>query len=205
MTAVSRGVAVCNGSAFMSEGRNRTTGRKFMHRPWHFAVPLALTVCAAVAAPPSDVRNAPEPQKPVAADPMVNPNAPAAAELPPTASRGRRIAEEDERGENSWESAKWSQSMLNVHGSASQRVAVAGPSSVMIKAEWHSTSDLDINVLHAGAPATRLTPTKTFNGTSSAVATVQVRRPGQLTINVGGGGAEAIPVKLYVGILPTSH
>jgi hypothetical protein len=175
-----------------------------MHRPWHFAVPLVLTVCAALAAPPPDVRNAPASQKPVAADPMVNPNAPAAAELPPTASHGRRIAEEEPE-ENSWESAKWSQSMLNVHGSGSRRVAVAGPSSVMIKAEWRSAADLDINVLHAGAPATRLTPAKTFNGTSSAVATVQVRRPGQLTIDVRGGGAEAIPVTLYVGILPTSH
>src|SRR4051812_41567266 len=98
-----------------------------MHRPWRFAVPLILVACVAVAAPPVDVRSGPETRKPVSADPFVNPNAPPTTGLPPAASHGKRFAEEDEVGEGSWESAKWTQSTVNVHGSGSERIGVAAP------------------------------------------------------------------------------
>ena len=44
-----------------------------------------------------------------------------------------------------------------------------------------------------------------FNGSTSAVTTVHVTQPGELSIDVTSAASQTIPIKLYVGVLPTSH
>jgi hypothetical protein len=177
-----------------------------MHHRWSLAAPLALALCTASAAPPADVKNAVTTTRPpVESDPAVDPRAPASAKLPAAAFRPKRVAEEDEEGEQSWESAKWTQATLRVRGSGTHRFVVAKPASVMIKAEWSSTADVAIDVHRAGASLAHVTPKKMFNGSTSAVTTVHVTRPGELTIDVTSAASQTIPIKLYVGVLPTSH
>jgi hypothetical protein len=177
-----------------------------MHRRWSLAAPLALALCTASAAPPADVKNAVTTTRPpVASDPAVDPHAPASAKLPAAAFQPKRVAEEDEEGEQSWESAKWTQATLRVRGSGTHRFAVTKPASVMIKAEWSSTAEITIDVRRAGASLAHATPKKGPDGSMSAVATVHVTQPGELTIDATSGASQTIPIKLYVGVMPTTH
>jgi hypothetical protein len=177
-----------------------------MNRIWPSVVSFAFALGTASAAPPTDIKNAATTTRPpIASDPAVDPHAPKAAQLPAAAFRPKRVAEEDEEGEQSWESAKWTQSTLRVRGSGTQRVPVANPASVMIKAEWRSTADVTIDVHGAGAPLAHATPKKMFDGSTSAVATVHATQPGEITIDVTSAASQTIPVKFYVGVMPASR
>jgi hypothetical protein len=177
-----------------------------MNRIWPSAVSFAFALGTASAAPPAEIKDAATTTRPpIASDPAVDPHAPKAAKLPAAAFRQKRVAEEDEEGEQSWESATWTQATLRVRGSGTHRVVVAKPASVMVKAEWSSTAEVAIDVHRAGASLAHVTPKKMFDGSMSAAATVHVTQPGELTIDVTSTASQAIPIKLYVGVMPTSH
>jgi hypothetical protein len=136
---------------------------------------------------------------PVSGDPVVNSSvSKAPPSLPAGARNGPGIAEV-ETGD--WEKARWTHPMLRVPGAAQTFVSVTAPSTLLIKASWQSSSNINVNVLKGSSVLASLTSKKRFDGRTDATATVKVPTAGNILIQAKNSDSTPVNVQLYIGIV----
>ena len=138
-------------------------------------------------------------------DRIVNPASSKA--LPGTPAKARAIKPDDDDEKTgaaeSWNTAKWSNSVLNVTGTpADTTVAVSGSSVVMIKASWQADYDITLSVIKDGQTIAKAVNALPRGNQRSAIAHATVAVAGKVTVRAVGERPGPTNVSLYVGVLP---
>ena len=138
-------------------------------------LPLVCLGCCAVLAQPSPApRVGIAPSKGRAAeDRILNPlSLQPHATLPKAAVAGRNKKEHDTP--SGWETAAWTHSTLQVAGINQHSVAVATPSTVLVKASWSGKTPISVSVVQGSSVLGTADVKQTFEGNSNATLHVKV-------------------------------